>query len=129
MPDEGGRRKDLADLRAHREPRKQSIIKQSGRRDRPRIKARTINILCVEVYQVMADAVKDTLEERRRDWAGRSNSVRAEWRPGARTKAKRGMALPNNSEILAYRLASIRICVLYASFGECWAKQYQSSKI
>ncbi|HEY9401762.1 MAG TPA: response regulator [Pyrinomonadaceae bacterium] len=57
---EQGRHKDLAYLRTPPEPRKQSIINLSRRR--LRTKARTINILCVEDYQVVADAVKETLE-------------------------------------------------------------------
>ncbi|MDQ1591713.1 MAG: two-component system, OmpR family, response regulator MprA [Pyrinomonadaceae bacterium] len=61
MLDEGGRHKDLAYLRTPPEPRKQSIINRKSRRQRT--KARTINILCVEDYQVVADAVKETLEE------------------------------------------------------------------
>lgn len=61
MLDEGGRHKDLAYLRTPLEPRRQSIINRKSRR--PRTKARTINILCVEDYQVVADAVKETLEE------------------------------------------------------------------
>jgi len=60
---QGGRHKDLAHLRTPPETRKQSIINHSGRRRRPRAKARTINILCVEDYQVVADAVKENLEE------------------------------------------------------------------
>jgi CheY-like chemotaxis protein len=63
MLDEGGRHKDLAYLRTPPEPRKQSIINRNIRRGRPRTKARTINILCVEDYQVVAAAVKETLEE------------------------------------------------------------------
>jgi CheY-like chemotaxis protein len=63
MLDEGGRHKDLAHLRIPPEPRKQSIINRNTLRRRPRSKARTINILCVEDYQVVADAVKETLEE------------------------------------------------------------------
>lgn len=62
MLDEGGRHKDLAYLRTPPEPRKQSIINRKSRR-RTRSKPRTINILCVEDYQVVADAVKETLEE------------------------------------------------------------------
>jgi CheY-like chemotaxis protein len=58
---EQGRHKDLAYLRTPPEPRRQSIIKRNGRR--PRAKARTINILCVEDYKIVADAVKETLEE------------------------------------------------------------------
>ena len=61
MLEEGGRHKDLAYLRLPPEPRKQSIINRNSRR--PRTKPRTINILCVEDYQVVADAVKETLEE------------------------------------------------------------------
>jgi CheY-like chemotaxis protein len=57
-----GRHKDLAYLRTPPEPRRQSIINRSDRR-RTRTKARVINILCVEDYQVVADAVKTTLEE------------------------------------------------------------------
>jgi CheY-like chemotaxis protein len=60
---EQGRHKDLAYLRTPPEPRRQSIINRNSRRGRPRTKARTINILCVEDYQVIADAVKETLEE------------------------------------------------------------------
>ena len=62
MLDEGGRHKDLAHLRIPPETRRQSIINRNSRR-RTRRKARTINILCVEDYQVVADAVKETLEE------------------------------------------------------------------
>jgi CheY-like chemotaxis protein len=62
MLDEGGRHKDLAYLRTPPETRRQSIINPPNRR-RPRTKARTINILCVEDYQVVAAAVKETLEE------------------------------------------------------------------
>jgi CheY-like chemotaxis protein len=62
MLDEGGRHKDLAYLRTPPETRRQSIISHNSRRC-PRVKARTINILCVEDYQVMADTVKETLEE------------------------------------------------------------------
>jgi CheY-like chemotaxis protein/tetratricopeptide (TPR) repeat protein len=63
MLDEGGRHKDLAYLRTPPEPRKRSIINRNSRRGRTRIKPHTINILCVEGYQVLADAVKETLEE------------------------------------------------------------------
>jgi CheY-like chemotaxis protein len=56
-----GRHKDLAHLRTPPEPRKQSIINRKSRR--PRAKARAIHILCVEDYQAVADAVKETLEE------------------------------------------------------------------
>ncbi len=62
MLDAGGRHKDLAHLRTPPETRRQSIINGKSRR-RTRSKARTINILCVEDYQVVADAVKATLEE------------------------------------------------------------------
>jgi CheY-like chemotaxis protein len=58
---EQGRHKDLAYLRTPPETRRQSIIKRKSHR--PRAKARIINILCVEDYQVVADAVKETLEE------------------------------------------------------------------
>ncbi|HEV2802443.1 MAG TPA: tetratricopeptide repeat protein [Pyrinomonadaceae bacterium] len=61
MLDKEGRHKDLAYLRTPPEPRRQSIINPKSRR--PRIKARTINILCVEDYKIVADAVKETLEE------------------------------------------------------------------
>jgi CheY-like chemotaxis protein len=61
MLDKGGRHKDLAYLRTPPETRRQSIINPRSRR--PRSKARTINILCVEDYQAVADAVKETLEE------------------------------------------------------------------
>jgi CheY-like chemotaxis protein len=60
-----GRHKDLASLRTPPEPRKQSIINRKSRR-RTRSNARAINILCVEDYQVVADTVKETLEEL--DW-------------------------------------------------------------
>jgi CheY-like chemotaxis protein len=63
MLDEGGRHKDLAYLRTPPETRRQSIIGRNSRRGRPRGKARAINILCVEDYQAVADAVKETLEE------------------------------------------------------------------
>jgi CheY-like chemotaxis protein/tetratricopeptide (TPR) repeat protein len=56
-----GRHKDLAHLRLPPETRRQSIINRNSRR--PRTKPRTINILCVEDYQVVADAVKETLEK------------------------------------------------------------------
>ncbi|HZH29485.1 MAG TPA: response regulator [Pyrinomonadaceae bacterium] len=62
MLDEGGRHKDLAYLRTPPEPRRQSIINVRNRR-RPRAKERTINILCVEDCQVVADTLKETLEE------------------------------------------------------------------
>ncbi|MDX6269903.1 MAG: two-component system, OmpR family, response regulator [Acidobacteriota bacterium] len=61
MLDEGGRHKELAYLRTPPETRRQSIINRKSHR--PRTKARTINILCVEDYQAVADAVKETLEE------------------------------------------------------------------
>jgi CheY-like chemotaxis protein len=61
MLDKGGRHKDLAYLRTPPETRRQSIINPRSRR--PRSKARTIKILCVEDYQAVADAVKETLEE------------------------------------------------------------------
>ena len=63
MLDQGGRHTDLAYLRTPPETRRQSIINRNSRRGRPRTKARTINILCAEDHQVMADAVKETLEE------------------------------------------------------------------
>lgn len=63
LDEERGRHKDLAHLRTPPETRKQSIINRNSRRRRPRVKARAINILCVEDYQVVADAVKETLEE------------------------------------------------------------------
>jgi CheY-like chemotaxis protein/predicted negative regulator of RcsB-dependent stress response len=63
MLDEGGRHKDLAYLRTPPEPRRQSIINPPVRRGRPRDKARAINILCVEDYKIVADAMKETLEE------------------------------------------------------------------
>jgi len=62
LDEEHGRHKDLAHLRTPPETRRQSIINGKSRR-RTRRKARTINILCVEDYQVVADAVKETLEE------------------------------------------------------------------
>jgi len=62
MLDKGGRHKDLAYLRTPPETRRQSIINPPNRR-RPRSKARTINILYVEDYQAVADAVKETLED------------------------------------------------------------------
>jgi CheY-like chemotaxis protein/tetratricopeptide (TPR) repeat protein len=61
MLDKGGRHKDLAYLRTPPETRRQSIINRNNHR--PRKYARTINILCVEDYQAMADAIKETLEE------------------------------------------------------------------
>jgi CheY-like chemotaxis protein len=62
MLDKEGRHKDLAYLRTPPETRRQSIINPRSRR-RSRTKARTINILCVEDYQAVAEAVKETLEE------------------------------------------------------------------
>ncbi|HEV2799128.1 MAG TPA: tetratricopeptide repeat protein [Pyrinomonadaceae bacterium] len=63
MLDEGGRHKDLAHLRTPPEPRRQSIIKRDSRRaGRRRTKAQVVSILCVEDYQVVADAVKENLE-------------------------------------------------------------------
>ncbi len=62
MLDKEGRHKDLAYLRTPPETRRQSIINPKRRR-RTRTKARTINILCVEDYQAVAEAVKETLEE------------------------------------------------------------------
>ncbi len=59
---QGGRHKNLAHLRLPPEPRRQSIINHNSRRRRPHDKARTIKILCVEDYQVLADAMKETLE-------------------------------------------------------------------
>jgi CheY-like chemotaxis protein len=63
MLDEGGRHNDLAYLRTPPGTRRQSIINPSSRRGRPRTKARTVNILCVEDYQAVADTVKETLAE------------------------------------------------------------------
>jgi CheY-like chemotaxis protein/tetratricopeptide (TPR) repeat protein len=63
MLDEGGRHRDLACLRIPPGTRRQSIINDKGRPGRPRTKARTVNILCVEGDQVLADAVKETLAE------------------------------------------------------------------
>jgi two-component system chemotaxis response regulator CheY len=63
MLDEGGRHKDLAYLRTPPGTRRQSIINPSNHRGRPRTKARAVNILCVENYQAVADAVKETLAE------------------------------------------------------------------
>jgi CheY-like chemotaxis protein len=62
LEEKHGRHKDLAHLRTPLEPRRQSIINGKGHR-RPRTKARTISILCVEDYQVVAEAIKETLEE------------------------------------------------------------------
>lgn len=61
MLDEGGRHHDLAHLRTPLEKRNKSIIRGS-RRQRRRIKRRTIKILHVEDYQLVADVVRDTLE-------------------------------------------------------------------
>jgi CheY-like chemotaxis protein len=64
MLDEGGRHKDLAHLRTLPKARRQSIInadRHPGRR--PRSAARTVNILCVEDYTLMAETVRETLEE------------------------------------------------------------------
>jgi CheY-like chemotaxis protein len=61
MLDKGGRHKNLAYLRTPPETRRQSIINPTRRRTRS--KARTISILCVEDYQAVAEAVKETLEE------------------------------------------------------------------
>jgi CheY-like chemotaxis protein len=61
MLDEGGRHHDLAHLRTPLEKRNKSIIRGS-RRQRRRTKRRTIKILHVEDYQLVADAVRDTLE-------------------------------------------------------------------
>jgi CheY-like chemotaxis protein len=64
MLEAGGRHHDLAPLRTPPEPRRQSIIDgKSGRSSRPRSEAGTVNILCVEDYQAVADLVKETLEE------------------------------------------------------------------
>ena len=63
LDEEHGRHKNLSHLRTPPETRRQSIINGKSRRRRPRRKARAINILCVEDYQVVADAVKETLEE------------------------------------------------------------------
>jgi CheY-like chemotaxis protein len=63
LDEERGRHKDLAHLRTPPETRKQSIINRNSRRRRTRAKACAINILCVEDYQVVAEAVKETLEE------------------------------------------------------------------
>ena len=58
-----GRHKALAHLRTPPEPRKQSIINHGQRRRRKQTEVRTVNILCVEDYPLVADAVKETLEE------------------------------------------------------------------
>ena len=64
LDEASGRHKDLAHLRTPPESRKQSIINRKNRRPiRPSTRTRTINILCVEDYQLVADAVKETLEE------------------------------------------------------------------
>ncbi len=60
---EQGRHKDLAYLRTPPEPRKQSIVSHDSRRSRPRGEAHVFNILYAEDYQVVADTVKETLEE------------------------------------------------------------------
>jgi CheY-like chemotaxis protein len=62
MLDEGGRHKELAYLRTPPETRRLSIINPKSRPS-TRSKARIINILCVEDYRAVADAVKETLEE------------------------------------------------------------------
>ena len=62
LDEEHGRHKNLSHLRTPPGTRRQSIINGKSRRRR-RSKARAINILCVEDYQVVADAVKETLEE------------------------------------------------------------------
>ena len=62
LDEEHGRHKDLAHLRIPPEPRRQSIINRNSRR-RMRAKARAVNILCIEDFQVVADMVKETLEE------------------------------------------------------------------
>jgi CheY-like chemotaxis protein len=59
---EQGRHKNLTYLRTLPETRRQIIINPNSHH-RTRSKARAINILCVEDYQVVADAVKETLEE------------------------------------------------------------------
>jgi CheY-like chemotaxis protein len=61
LDEEQGRHKDLAHLRTPPEPRRQSIIPSKHRR--PPAKPRTVKILCVEDYKVVADAMKETLEE------------------------------------------------------------------
>ncbi len=60
-----GRHRDLAPLRTPPETRKQSIINGKGRRHRNGAddKARVVKILCVEDYRLVADAMKETLEE------------------------------------------------------------------
>jgi CheY-like chemotaxis protein len=64
MLEEGGRHNDLAPLRTPPESRKQSILDgRSMRSRRPRNEAHTVNILCVEDYQAVAELVKETLEE------------------------------------------------------------------
>ena len=64
MLDEGGRHKDLAPLRTPPEPRRQSLVNaRSRRRGRAPGEARAISILCVEDYQVVADTMKESLEE------------------------------------------------------------------
>lgn len=61
MLDEGGRHHGLAHLRTPLEKRKKSIIGGS-RRPRRRTKRQVIEILHVEDYKLVADAVRDTLE-------------------------------------------------------------------
>ncbi|HEX8150912.1 MAG TPA: tetratricopeptide repeat protein [Pyrinomonadaceae bacterium] len=61
MLDEGGRHHDLAHLRTPLEKRKKSIIGVS-RAKRRRGKRRVIKILHVEDYELVAQAVRDTLE-------------------------------------------------------------------
>ncbi|HLL13642.1 MAG TPA: response regulator [Pyrinomonadaceae bacterium] len=64
LDEEQGRHKNLAHLRTPPEPRRKSIMNDKGRRRRrTRSEESTINILCVEDYQVVADIVKETLEE------------------------------------------------------------------
>jgi len=64
LDEEQGRHRDLAHLRTPPEPRRQSIMNGKGRRRRrASSEARTISILCVEDYQLVADAVKVTFEE------------------------------------------------------------------
>jgi CheY-like chemotaxis protein len=59
-----GRHRDLAHLRTPPEPRRQSIMNGKGRGNRQlRSETRTVNILCVEDHLVVAEAVKETLEE------------------------------------------------------------------
>ena len=64
MLEEGGRHKDLAHLRNQPKARRQSLINADGHRGRrARSQACAVNILCVEDYAVMADTVRETLEE------------------------------------------------------------------